>query len=71
MGGKTFKRRLVRGVALIIMAYDNFVPLLKSFIANVLKFKASLKAKFKCMCVTMCSLVMSLFSRDNIKMEIY
>ena len=27
----------------------------KSFIANVLKRKARLKAKFKCVCVTMCS----------------
>ena len=36
---------------------NNFIPLLKSFIANVLKCKAHLKTKFKC--VTMCSLVMS------------
>ena len=36
-GGEAFKRRLVHGVALIIM---EFVPLLKSFIANVLKCKA-------------------------------
>ena len=31
-----------------------------------LKYKACLKAKFKCICVTMCSLVMILFSRDFI-----
>ena len=35
----------------------------------MLKFKACLKAKFKWVCVTMCSLVMSLFSRGYIKME--
>ena len=52
------------------MAWNNFVPLLKSFIVNELKFKARLKTKFKCVCVTMSSLVMSLFSRDYIKMEI-
>ena len=33
--------------------------------------KARLKAKFKSMCVTMYSLVMSPFSRDNIKVETY
>ena len=70
MGGEAFKRRLVHSVALIIMAKNNFILLLKSFIANVLKYKARLKSKFKCVCVTMCSLVMSLFSRDYIKTEI-
>ena len=44
--------------------------LFKSFIANVLKCKARLKTNFKYVCVTMCSLVMSLFSRDYIKTEI-
>ena len=34
------------------MALNNFLPLLKSFIANVLKRKACLKTKFKCMYVT-------------------
>ena len=49
MGGEAFKRRLA--------------PLLKSFNTNVvLKYKALLKTNFKCVCVTMCSLVMSLFS---------
>ena len=47
-----------------------YVPLLKGFIANVLKNKADLKPNFKCVCVTMCSLVMSLFSHDYIKMKI-
>ena len=41
-----------------IAAYNNFVPLLKSFIANVLKRKAYLKVKVKCVSVTMYSLVM-------------
>ena len=68
--GKAFKRRLVHSVALIIMAYNNFVPLFKSFIANVLKCKACLKGNFKCLCVTMFSLVMTLFSHDYIKTEI-
>ena len=70
MGGETFKRRLVRSVVLIIMAWNNFVAQLKSFIINVLKCKARLKTKFKCMCVTMRSLVINLFSRDYIEMEI-
>ena len=52
------------------MAQNNFVPLLKTFIANVLKCTAHLKTKVKCVSVTMCSLVMSLFSRDFIKTEI-
>jgi len=68
MGSKTFKRRLVHGVALIIMTWNNFVLLLKSFITNVLKYKA--QQNLKCVCITMCSLVMSLFSRDYIETEI-
>ena len=36
MGGEMFKRRLVRSVAVVIPAPNNFVALLKSFIANVL-----------------------------------
>ena len=67
MGGKAFKRRLVHSVAFTIM---DFEPLLRSFIANVLKCKARLKIKLKCVCVTMCSLVMSPFSRDYMKTEI-
>ena len=47
-----FKRRLVHGVALVIIAQNNFVPVLKSLIANVLKYKTSLKTKFTCICVT-------------------
>ena len=64
MGGKAFKRRLVHGVAVATPAWNNFITLLKSFIAYVLKRKAFLKTKFKCSYVAMCSLVMSLFSRD-------
>ena len=45
----------------------NFVPLLKCFIADVLKCKARLKVKFKCISITMYYLVMSSFSRDLIK----
>ena len=51
-GGEAFKRRLVHGFVLIIMVYNN---LLKSFIVNVLKCKARLKSKFKCVCVIMWS----------------
>ena len=44
----------------------------KSFITNynVLKCKAILKVKFKCVSITMHSLVMSPFSYDLIKTEI-
>ena len=61
--GEAFKRKLVYGVALTI---SSFVSL---FIADV-KCKAHLKTKFKCIYVTMCSLVMSPFSCDFIKTEI-
>ena len=59
----------LKGDWFIVLRY-NFVSLLKSFIANVLKWKAHLKAKFKCLCATMCFLMMSLLSSDCIKMEI-
>ena len=36
----------------------------------MLKYKAHLKAKFKCEWITVCSLVMSPFLRDFIKTEI-
>ena len=55
---------------LLDQAHNNFVPLLKSLIANVLKCKARLKTNFKCIYITMCSLVISLFSHDYIKTEI-
>ena len=63
-GNEAFTRRLVHGVALAIAAENNFVPLFKSFIADVLKCKARLKVKFKCVFVTMYSVVISSFSRD-------
>ena len=40
MGGKAFKRRLVHSVVVATPAWNNFVALLKSFIANVQKWKA-------------------------------
>ena len=51
---------------MIIVLLDNyglnsFVSLLKTFIADVLKCKVRLKAKFECVCVTMYSLVMCAF----------
>ena len=52
------------------MASNNFVLLLKSFTDDVLKCKALLKTNFKCVYMTMCSLVMSVFLRDYIKTEI-
>ena len=47
MGGKMFKRRLVHSVAAGIVTLKNFIPLLKSFIANVLKCKAHVKTTSK------------------------
>ena len=41
-----------------------FVPL------YALKCKGRLTGNFKCVCIAMCSLVISLFSRDHIKTEI-
>ena len=37
------------------------MQLLKDFITNVLKYKASLNIKFKCLCIIMCSLLSSPF----------
>ena len=52
-----------------IAAKNNFVPrpLLKSYIANVLKYKARLKVKFKCLSTTMYSLMTNPYARDCIK----
>ena len=63
MDGAAFKRRLFHSVASAIMAYNNFLLLLKSFNA---KCKACLKVNFKCVCVTFCSLVMNPFSCEYI-----
>ena len=70
MGGKVFKKRLIYGVVEAILPWNNFVLLLKKCFANVLKCKPLLKVKFKCVSVTMYSLVMSPYSCDFIKMEI-
>ena len=72
MGGEMFKRRLVRGVAVAIPAQNNFVALLRSFIANVLWsekpfWKQNLNV---CTYVAMRSLVMNLFSHNLLKVEI-
>ena len=56
-----------------IAAKDVLAPLhsaVEKFHANVLKCKVHFKTKVKCIFVTMCSLVMSTFSRDFIKTEI-
>ena len=69
MGSKAFKRRLVHSVVVAIPAWNNFAVLLK-VVANVLKWRAFLKTKIKCVCVAIYSLVMGLFSRDLLKAEI-
>ena len=68
MDGEAFKRRLVHSVALTNITL--YCCMLNSLFANVLKCKARLKTEFKCMYVTMYSLVMSPFSLDYMKMEI-
>ena len=70
MLGKAFKRKLAHSVAVATVALNNFVTMLKSFIANVIKCKARLKTKFKCAFITMHSLVMSPFSHNFIKADI-
>ena len=68
MGGESFKRRLVHSAELTIMAENNFVLLLKSFIANFLKCKAHvLRTKFKH--VRMCYNV--LLSGESLLMRFY
>ena len=57
----------LKGHWFIVLHWLSFVLLIKAFIANALKCKARLKTKFKCVCVTVCSLVMSLFSHDFTK----
>ena len=64
-GGKAFKNT-GSCVAVAIIALKNFVLLLKSFIANALKYKTHLKLKFKCIFIIICPLLMSLFSCDFI-----
>ena len=50
-----------------MMALNGFVP---HVITNLLKFKANLKAIFKCTCITMHPLVFSPFAHDLIKMQV-
>ena len=58
-GDEAFKCILVYSVASPIMALNDFVLLIKGYIISILKHKVGLNIKFKCMCVTVCSLVMS------------
>ena len=58
---------LIVSVSFKIMALKIFLPLLKSFIASVLKHKADLHIKVECICI-MLSLVMSPFSHDILQM---
>ena len=46
------------------MHNNNFILLSKTFITKVLEYKAGLNRRIKFACVAMCSLVMSLCSRD-------
>ena len=57
-----FKRSLVQRVAVTIAALSNFVPLLKSVLLLIVKFRF--------VCISMCSLVMNPFSRDFIKVHL-
>ena len=57
--------RLVHSVVVTIMANNQ---LLKSFIANALKY--GLKIKFKYVCITLCTLLMSPFSHDFLQMQL-
>ena len=67
-GGKAFTRRVVHSVAVAIAAWNNFVLLLKNFIANEQKCKARLKDAYPL--PWMYPLVMSPFSHDFMKTKI-
>ena len=64
VGCKAYKTRLANCVTIRTSAQNNFMLLLKHFITEVLEFKVGLKGRIKFVCVAMCSLVMSLCSRD-------
>ena len=64
MGCETYNTRLAYSVTIRISAQNNFILLLKHFITKVLEYKMGLKGRIKFVCVAMCSLVMSLCSRD-------
>ena len=67
MGGEAFKRRLIHNVVVAIVPQSNFVLLLKGFTGITNVCKARLKVKFKCISVTMYSLVITPFSHDFYK----
>ena len=64
MGCEAYKTRLINTVTIRILAQNNSILLLKHFITKVLEYKAGLKGRIKFVCVAMCSLVMSLCSRE-------
>ena len=51
-------------VTIGILAQNNFLLLLKHFVTKVLEYKAGLNRRIKYVCIAMCSLVMSLCSRN-------
>ena len=61
MGGEALK---MKACLQCFSSNFDFILSLKSFVTNVLKYKAGLSLKIKCVCVAMYSLVMSPFSRD-------
>ena len=64
MGCEAYKTRLAYSVTIRISAQNNFMLLLKHFITKVLEYEAGLNRRIKFVCIAMCSLVMSLCSRD-------
>jgi len=62
MGGKKFERRLVHSAALTIMGV---VLLVKAFIAYVLKCKANLKTRFKCVLLLSDESLLTLFHKTE------
>ena len=69
MGGEASKIRLVYSVVIIILALNNLAQLLEGFVNNLMKCNLGLSLKFKCVSVTMLSLVMSSFSCDYLKIQ--
>ena len=52
MGSKLLESKLIHRVVVPITAYNSFVPLLKSFIANVLKCRAQNLNAYALICVS-------------------
>ena len=69
MYSDAFKRRPAFSFTVIILASNNFLLLLKSFITKALEYKAVLKKQFAC--VAMHFLVMSSYSRDLLLTSLY